>query len=40
MFNIYFFENRALYEIMGKKYSRARQTTDDNIVHENCTLYT
>jgi len=29
----YFFllENRAVYEIMGKKYGKAGQATDDNI---------
>jgi hypothetical protein len=28
----FFFENRAVYEIMGKKYYRAWQVTDDNII--------
>jgi hypothetical protein len=28
----FFFENRAVYEKMWKKYGRARQVTDDNII--------
>jgi hypothetical protein len=32
MSNNFFSENRAVYEIMWKKYGRARQTTDDNII--------
>jgi hypothetical protein len=34
-FNIYFFffnENHAVCEIIERKYGRARQTTDDNII--------
>ena len=27
----FFVENRAIYEIMSKKYGRARQTVDDNM---------
>jgi hypothetical protein len=30
------FENFAVYEIMWKKYSRARQDTDDNIALAHC----
>jgi len=30
--NILFFENGAVFEIMWKKYSRAGQATDDNII--------
>jgi hypothetical protein len=37
--NIFFFENRAVYEIMWKKYCTAGQTTDDNMAHEHCMLY-
>ena len=29
---LFFFKNPALYEIMWKKYGRARQETDDNII--------
>jgi hypothetical protein len=25
-------DNRAVYEIMGEKYGKARQATDDNII--------
>jgi hypothetical protein len=28
----FFLENRAVYEIMWKKYGRARQAKDDNII--------
>jgi len=31
MFKIVF-ENRAVYEIMGKRYGRARQATDGTII--------
>jgi hypothetical protein len=30
--SITFFESRAVYEIMWKKYGRARQATDDSII--------
>ena len=30
--NFYFSENRAVYEIMWKKYCTARQSTDDNTI--------
>jgi hypothetical protein len=33
MFNNFFPENRAVYEIMWEKYGTARQATDDNIIH-------
>ena len=32
MFNNFFFENRAFYEIMYQKYGTARQATDDNTI--------
>jgi hypothetical protein len=32
MISIFFFENRAVCEIMWKKYGRVRQATDDNIM--------
>ena len=35
-----FFYNRAVYEIMWKKYCRAGQSTDDNMVHAHCKLDT
>ena len=31
-----FFENRAVYETMWKKYGRARQATDGNIIWCTC----
>jgi len=32
-------KNRAVYEVMwGKKYSRAGETTDDNMAHSHFTL--
>jgi hypothetical protein len=33
MFNKFYFENRAVYEIMWKKYCTAGQATDDNLAH-------
>jgi len=36
----FFFENRAVYEIMWKKYCRTGQTTDDNMAHAHCVLDT
>ena len=36
--SITFFENRAVYEIMWKKYWRAWQATYDNIAHVLCML--
>ena len=33
-------ENRAVYEIMWKKYCRAVQSTDDNMAHAHCLLIT
>jgi hypothetical protein len=38
--NFFFFENRAVYEIMWKKYSEAGQATDDNMAHARCMLDT
>jgi hypothetical protein len=32
MLNTFFSENRAVYEIMRKKYGTAGQATDDNII--------
>jgi hypothetical protein len=37
--SITFSENRAVYDIMWKKYGSARQATDDNMVHEISMLY-
>jgi hypothetical protein len=34
------FGNRAVYEIMWKKYCRAGQATDDNMAHAHCMLNT
>jgi len=36
----FFFENRCVYEIMGKnmKHGRAGQATDDNMAHAHCVL--
>jgi hypothetical protein len=31
-------ENRAVYEIMWKKYCRTGQATDDNTAHAHCML--
>ena len=36
----FFFLNRAPFEIMWRKYCRARQATDDNMAHANCALDT
>jgi len=38
MLNKAFFENRALYEIMWKKYGIAGQATDDSIAQAHCML--
>ena len=35
-----FSENRAVCEIMWKKYCRAGQATDDNMAHAHCVLDT
>ena len=35
-----FFENRAVYEIMWKKYCRTEQATDSNTAHAYCVLDT
>jgi hypothetical protein len=32
MLNTFFFENRAIYEIVWKKYGRARRDTGNNII--------
>ena len=40
VFSTYFFENRTVYEIMWKKYCRARRGTGDNMTHAHCTLDT
>ena len=36
----YFFENRAVYEIMWGGYCRAEEATDENIAHAHCKLDT
>jgi len=36
----FFFENRAVYEIMWENYCRAGQATDDNMAHAHCMLDT
>ena len=38
MFNNFFSENGAVYEIMLKKYGRTRETTDNNMAHALCIL--
>ena len=40
MLSNFFFppENRAVYEIMWEKYSRAGQATDDDMAHAQCML--
>jgi len=38
--NIFFFENRVVYEIMWKNYGRGRQTTDGNMAYAHCMLDT
>jgi hypothetical protein len=40
VFSNYFFENRAFYEIMWKKYCRSVQATGDNMAHAHCMLGT
>ena len=37
MFNN-FFENRAVYEIMWKRYGTAERATDNNMAHSHCML--
>ena len=37
---IFFFENRAVYEKMGKKYCTAGQDTDENTAQVHCMLDT
>ena len=34
----FFFENRAVYEVMWKKHCRGRQATDDNMENAHCML--
>jgi hypothetical protein len=36
----FFFENRAVYEIVWENYFRAGQATDDNMAHAHCVLDT
>jgi len=38
MFNIFFFENLAVYEEMWKKYRTAGHAADVNMAHAHCTL--
>jgi hypothetical protein len=40
MFSNSFSENRAVYEIMKKKYGGAREATDDSTAHALCMLDT
>jgi len=40
IFNNFFPENRAVYEIMWKKYCTGGQATDDNMAHVHCMLDT
>jgi len=40
VFGIFFFENRAVYEIMWKKHCTVGQATDDNMAHEHFMLDT
>jgi len=35
MFTNTFFENRAVYKVMSKKYDINREATDDNIIRRN-----
>jgi len=37
---IFFFENRAVYEIISKKILQMRQATDEDTVHAHCLLDT
>jgi hypothetical protein len=36
----FFYENRAVYEVMWKKNCRSGQTRDENMAHAHCMLYT
>jgi len=38
LWSVFFSENRAVYEIMWKKYCRAGQATDDNMAHIHFTM--
>ena len=38
VFSSFFFENRAVYEIMWEKYCRAGQATDDSMAHADCMM--
>jgi len=40
VFSNFFFENRAVYEIMWKKCCRAWRNTDGNMAHAHCMLDT
>jgi hypothetical protein len=40
LFSITFFENRAVYEMMWKNNSRAREATDNKMGYVPFTLYT
>ena len=37
---IFFFENRAIYEIMREEYGRANQATEEDMAHAHCMLDT
>jgi hypothetical protein len=38
IFNNFFFENRAFYELMGKKHCTAGQVTGDDMAQAQCVL--
>jgi len=38
--NIFFFENRDVYELMWKKYNAAGHATDNSMAHAHCLLDT
>jgi hypothetical protein len=40
MSNNFFFENRAVYEILWKNFCSAEQVSDDNMAHARCMLDT
>jgi hypothetical protein len=40
LYSIFYFENRAVYEITWKKHDTAGQATEDNMAHAHCMPYT
>jgi hypothetical protein len=38
VFSNFFFKNRVVYGVIWKKYCRAGQITDENMVHAHCVL--